>query len=160
MCISVKIAEFCFLLVTLPSHVMSDSVVDIRFDLSNRAEVSQRRPDWISSEVWSRYCLNRQVAVNGGSVFLRVVACQSANSRHLTLFLKNESTQSITLRLHPPDTMWKFTGQGGEVVTNKTEIRSDWRLEPSMPLPLPREMVLEPRRLIMVQITDMTPRTD
>jgi hypothetical protein len=46
-----KITGFYVPLLTLLCFVMSDSVVDIRLDLSSAAAASQERPDWISVEV-------------------------------------------------------------------------------------------------------------
>ncbi len=149
-----KITGFYVPLLTISCFVMSDSVVDIRLDLSSAAAASQERPDWISAEVWARHHLNHHAAARGESVFLRVMARQSTDSRQVTLFLKNESTQPMTVRLPSPSAACKFTGCGREVDAEEADTSFIWRTEPSMPLPLPREMVLE---LIMAQITDMTP---
>jgi hypothetical protein len=154
-----EIIGFYVSLATLSCPVMSDSVVDIKLDLSRRAEVSQEQPDWISGEVWTRHCLHHHVVVTGGSVFLRIMARQSSNSRQVTLFLKNESAQPMTVRLLSPGAAWKFTGWGRQVDAEEADAGFIWRTEPSMPLPLPREMVLEPSRLTMAQITDLTPVT-
>ncbi len=65
----------------------------------------------------------------------------------------------MTVRLLSPGAAWKFTGRGREVAAEEAAAGFVWRTEPSMPLPLPREMVLEPGRLTMAQITDLTPVT-
>ena len=90
---------------------------------------------------------------------MRIMARQSSNSRQVTLFLKNESAQPMTVRLPSPGAAWKFTGWGQQVDAEEADAGFIWRTEPSMPLPLPREMVLEPSRLTMAQITDLTPVT-
>ncbi len=142
-------------LVMMSCCAMSDSIVNIWLDLSNQEKEFQAQPAWITAEVWLRHCLDYNAVVTGGNDLLRVLARQSSNARQVTLFLRNETTKPMTVRLYSPGTGWKFTCWGREVAEDKADTGFVWKVEPSMPLPLPREMILEPKRLTMVQIADL-----
>ncbi|MFM9951948.1 MAG: hypothetical protein ACKV1O_28720 [Saprospiraceae bacterium] len=135
-------------------------ILDLRPDLSKMTSEMTEPPAWISPEVWVLHRLDQNVAVTGGDDALLVLARRTSCSRKMSLFLWNETSQLVTVRVHAPGVKWMFTGQAMWAAEDTGLSGSTWRMEPSMPLPLPKEIALEPERLVMVQIADVTPIPD
>lgn len=135
-----------------------EPMIDLRFTPSRSIDDVQGCLAWVIPEVWARYCLDQRVAVDGETAELRVMARRSNDKRQVSLFLRNESPQLISVRVHPAGATWKFTGQGQWIEDVGNSAQGSWRLVPSMPLPLPKVVTLESMQLVVVNLTDMNPQ--
>lgn len=141
-----------------------DEVIPLRFAPAAPAPNVQNCPEWIVPEVWLRHRLSQSVTLEGANGVLQVLARRSDDGRHISVFLKNLGKESVRVRIPPPAEGWKFTAHGRWVMDEQNPSKGTWQFSPSLPLPLPKEVILEPQTLVLINMAEMIslpqPETD
>ena len=152
-----KIAGILLLSVMIASATPSDQIIHLWVVPRPQDATVPDRPDWIPAEAWEHTRLDQLVQHTGSADGVSVLACGTQAARHIRLFIYNQREETITLKIHPPDPAWKWTGHGEWISKKRNSQTGTWEMTPSMPLPLPREFTAHPQRLIYVNLNNMNP---